>query len=45
MAQCPDDKGLVMGNAGILRIAPGCLTVTSEDGSKTAKCVVTVTAA
>ncbi|EPE1462263.1 TPA: Ig-like domain-containing protein [Morganella morganii] len=24
MAQCPDDKGLVMGNAGILRIAPGC---------------------
>ena len=22
MAQCPDDKGLVMGNAGILRIAP-----------------------
>ncbi|MBI6529078.1 Ig-like domain-containing protein [Proteus vulgaris] len=24
MAQCPDDKGLVMGNAGILRIAKGC---------------------
>ena len=24
MAQCPDDKGLVMGNAGILRIASGC---------------------
>lgn len=24
MAQCPDDKGLVMGNAGILRIADGC---------------------
>ncbi|MDL5165820.1 Ig-like domain-containing protein [Proteus faecis] len=24
MAQCPDDKGPVMGNAGILRIAKGC---------------------
>lgn len=24
MSQCPDKKGLVMGNAGIIRIAKGC---------------------
>lgn len=33
MAQCPDDKGLVMGNAGILRIAPGCTGTAPEQSA------------